>query len=69
MARRLGRPVRWVSDRREDLLATTQAWDEVIDAELALDRDGGSSGFARTCWSTSARIRCSPGRPPSSRSR
>ncbi|HEY3187566.1 MAG TPA: xanthine dehydrogenase family protein molybdopterin-binding subunit, partial [Solirubrobacteraceae bacterium] len=45
MARRLGRPVRWVGDRREDLLATTQAWDEVIDAELGLDRDGRFLGL------------------------
>jgi carbon-monoxide dehydrogenase large subunit len=35
----LARPLRWVSDRREDLLATTQAWDEIIDAELAFDAD------------------------------
>lgn len=40
LARLLGRPVKWVSDRREDLLTSTQAWDELIEAELALDRDG-----------------------------
>ena len=40
IARMLARPVRWISDRREDLLATTQAWDEIIDAELALAPDG-----------------------------
>jgi carbon-monoxide dehydrogenase large subunit len=45
MARQLGRPVRWVGDRREDLLTTTQAWDEVIDAELAVDRDGHILGL------------------------
>ena len=33
----LGRPVKWVGDRREDLLTSTQAWDEVIDAELGVD--------------------------------
>lgn len=40
LARMLGRPLRWLSDRREDLLATTQAWDEIIDAELAFAADG-----------------------------
>ena len=40
LARILGRPVKWTSDRREDLMATSQAWDEVIDAELTVKRDG-----------------------------
>jgi aerobic carbon-monoxide dehydrogenase large subunit len=40
LARRLGRPVKWVSDRREDLLTSTQAWDEEIEAELGVDGDG-----------------------------
>jgi aerobic carbon-monoxide dehydrogenase large subunit len=39
-ARRLARPVRWTSDRMEDLAASTQAFDEIVDAELALDREG-----------------------------
>ena len=37
-ARKLGRPVKWTSDRLEDLTATSQAFDEIVDAELALDR-------------------------------
>jgi len=45
MARRLGRPVKWIGDRREDLLATTHAWDEIIEAELGLDRDGAIVGL------------------------
>ena len=40
LARMLGRPVRWISDRREDLLATSQGWDEIIDAELRVNNDG-----------------------------
>src|SRR5437870_9265433 len=40
LARLLGRPVQWVGDRREDLLASTQAWDEVIEARLGLGADG-----------------------------
>jgi carbon-monoxide dehydrogenase large subunit len=39
-ARRLGRAVKWTSDRMEDLSATSQAFDEIVDAELALDSDG-----------------------------
>jgi aerobic carbon-monoxide dehydrogenase large subunit len=39
-ARRLGRSVKWTSDRMEDLTATSQAFDEIVDAELGLDRDG-----------------------------
>ncbi|OLC16704.1 MAG: dehydrogenase [Candidatus Rokubacteria bacterium 13_1_40CM_69_27] len=45
LARRLGQPVKWVGDRREDLLSSTQAWDEIIDAELALDAEGAIRGL------------------------
>ena len=41
LALKLGRPLLWLGDRREDLLSTTQAFDEIIEAELALDADGG----------------------------
>src|SRR5262249_41948870 len=41
LARWLGRPVKWIGDRREDLLTSTQAWDEAIEAELAVASDGG----------------------------
>jgi carbon-monoxide dehydrogenase large subunit len=40
LARHLKRAVRWTSDRLEDLLTTTQAFDETVDAQLALDQDG-----------------------------
>jgi carbon-monoxide dehydrogenase large subunit len=39
-ARRLGRPVKWVSTRSEAFLSDAQARDNVTDAELALDKDG-----------------------------
>ncbi|PYM15300.1 MAG: dehydrogenase [Candidatus Rokuibacteriota bacterium] len=45
LARRVGRPVKWIGDRREDLLASTQAWDEEIDATLALDGHGTIRGL------------------------
>jgi carbon-monoxide dehydrogenase large subunit len=38
-ARRLGRPVKWVCERSETILADEHARDRVADAELALDRD------------------------------
>jgi aerobic carbon-monoxide dehydrogenase large subunit len=40
LARKLERPVKWTSDRLEDLLSTSQAFDEVIDAEIGLDTEG-----------------------------
>lgn len=45
LARKLGRPVRWTSDRMEDLIATSQAFDEIIDAELAVDARGAILGL------------------------
>ena len=44
-ARHLGRAVKWTSDRMEDLSATSQAFDEVVDAEIGLDRDGRVLGL------------------------
>lgn len=40
LARRLGRPVRWIEDRREDLLTTYQAREQTHALELAARRDG-----------------------------
>jgi len=45
-ARQLRRPVKWTSDRMEDLAATSQAFDEIVDAELGLDRDGRALALA-----------------------
>ena len=39
-ARRLGRPVKWTSDRREGFVSDEHGRDNVSRAELALDRDG-----------------------------
>jgi carbon-monoxide dehydrogenase large subunit len=39
-ARRLERSVKWTSDRMEDLASTSQGFDEIVDAELALDSEG-----------------------------
>ena len=40
LARRLGRPVRWLEDRRENLLASAQARDHVNHIEAGARRDG-----------------------------
>jgi carbon-monoxide dehydrogenase large subunit len=45
LARHLGRPVKWTGDRLEDFMSTTQAFDEIVDAELALDADGHILGL------------------------
>ena len=39
-ARHLSRSVKWTSDRMEDLLASSQGFDEIVDAEIALDAEG-----------------------------
>ncbi|HUZ74102.1 MAG TPA: xanthine dehydrogenase family protein molybdopterin-binding subunit [Stellaceae bacterium] len=36
---RLGRPVKWIEDRRENFLATHQERDQIWDVEIALDGD------------------------------
>jgi carbon-monoxide dehydrogenase large subunit len=40
LARRLGRPVRWLEDRRENLLSSAQARDQVQHIEVGARRDG-----------------------------
>lgn len=40
LARELNRPVRWVEDRRENLLNTRHARDQVHDVEVAFEDDG-----------------------------
>ncbi|HXJ84628.1 MAG TPA: xanthine dehydrogenase family protein molybdopterin-binding subunit [Candidatus Methylomirabilis sp.] len=40
LARRLGRPVRWLEDRRENLLTSAQARDHVSHVQAAARRDG-----------------------------
>jgi carbon-monoxide dehydrogenase large subunit len=41
----LDRPVKWIEDRREHFLATTQERDQYWDAEIALDVDGNILGI------------------------
>lgn len=45
LARKLERPVKFTSDRMEDLTAMSQAFDELIEAELAVDSEGRLLGL------------------------
>jgi len=40
LALQLGKPVKWIEDRRENFFATTQERGQIHDAELAVDREG-----------------------------
>lgn len=40
LARKLQRPVKWTSDRLEDLASTSQGFDEIVEAELGFGQDG-----------------------------
>ncbi|MEU3508230.1 xanthine dehydrogenase family protein molybdopterin-binding subunit [Streptomyces longwoodensis] len=44
-AMRLGRPVRWIEDRRDHLTAAGQARGESVEIEVALDRAGRMTGL------------------------
>ncbi|HLG69516.1 MAG TPA: xanthine dehydrogenase family protein molybdopterin-binding subunit [Chloroflexota bacterium] len=46
LAGKLGRPVRWIADRTEDLTAAVQGRDQVHDVELAVDAGGRILSFA-----------------------
>jgi aerobic carbon-monoxide dehydrogenase large subunit len=45
LARELGRPVKWVEDRREHFLATAHAREQLHEIEVAVDRDGRLLGL------------------------
>jgi len=45
---KLGRPIKWIEDRRENFLATTQERGQVHDAEIAITRNGRILGVSHT---------------------
>ena len=49
-ARRLGRPVKWIEDRREHLMATNHAREVDCDVEIACRRDGKILGLRGTAY-------------------
>jgi carbon-monoxide dehydrogenase large subunit len=40
LARRLGRPVRWIEERREHMMSATHSRDQLHEVEVAFDNDG-----------------------------
>jgi len=65
LARKLGRPVKWTSDRSEDLMVSTQAREQVHKASAAVRADGRVLGIradiyadngAYSCWPVSAAL-------------
>ncbi len=50
-ARRLGRPVKWIEDRREHLLATSPAREVECELEIACTRDGEILALRGHAWS------------------
>ncbi len=60
----LGRPVKWVEDRSESLVATTHARDEIHDVEVAFDNDGTLRGLrVESCRNAGARFAVFGGGP------
>ena len=49
-ARRTGRPVRWVEDRREHMMAANQSRDQVHRIRAAVDEDGFVRGVESEFW-------------------
>lgn len=49
-ARRLGRPVKWVEDRRENLLGSNHSREMEIELEIACENDGRMVALRATAW-------------------
>jgi carbon-monoxide dehydrogenase large subunit len=49
-ARKYGRPVKWVEDRREHFMAIAHSRETECDLEIALDRDGTIVGLRGDIW-------------------
>lgn len=64
-ARLLGRPVRWVEDRRENLMATNHSREAECNIEVACDRDGRILALrAQSCVDMGAYVRTTGSTPP-----
>ncbi|HJU75273.1 MAG TPA: xanthine dehydrogenase family protein molybdopterin-binding subunit [Gemmatimonadaceae bacterium] len=48
IAMKLGRPIKWIEDRSENFVGTTQEREQIHDAEIALDRQGRILGVRDT---------------------
>ena len=69
LARRLGRPVRWIEDRREHLMCSCHSRDQLHEVEVGFDDEGRILAFATTSSSIAApgirSASASPTTPPS----
>lgn len=64
-ARRLGRPVKWIEDRRENLLASNHSREIDCEIEIACDADGRILALVATAWmDMGAYLRTSAAIPP-----
>ncbi len=50
LARKLGRPVKWIESREEHAIATAQGRDHVTDISVAATRDGKITGLRVKTW-------------------
>ena len=48
ISKKLGKPIKWIEDRRENFFATTQERRQVHDAEMILTKDGKILGISHT---------------------
>jgi carbon-monoxide dehydrogenase large subunit len=50
LARRLDRPIKWIEDRRENLLACAHAHEQKVQVTMAVQRDGTIPAIRSTVW-------------------
>jgi carbon-monoxide dehydrogenase large subunit len=50
LAKKLGRPIKWVEERAENFLATHHGRDQIQEMELAADEDGKIRGYRAQIW-------------------
>ena len=60
LARDIGRPVSWIEDRQENLLAGTHAKHQVNEMRLAVDQEGKFLGLKNTVATDSGAYNCLP---------
>ena len=60
LAKELGRPIRWIEDRRENLLTATHAKDQINEMEIGFDEDGRMLGLVHHCIGDGGAYNCFP---------
>ena len=67
LARRLHQPIKWIEDRRENLLACAHAHEQKVQVTVAVRRDGTIPAIRATCGSIKAPTPSAPSAPGSNR--